>query len=208
MPSSDLYATRFPSSFTPDGDRLAFYVASAETAGDIWTVALEGSDPNHLRPGNPEVFLRTPAHEGGGAFSPDGRWLAYMSDESGAPDIYVRPSQAGAGTGGKSPVSSGGGLWPVWSPEGGELFFRTPENRIMVAACIVKGDSFSSQKPRVWSEKRFTTAFIAHPTFDIAPDGKRAAVIMPADLTDEEKARSHQIVFLQNFFDELRRRVR
>jgi eukaryotic-like serine/threonine-protein kinase len=83
--------------------------------------------------------------------SPDGRWLAYASDESGAYQVHVR---AFPDKGGKWQISNNGGLYPVFSRNGRELFFRTEDNRIMVAAYTGKGDSFVADKPRVWSEKK------------------------------------------------------
>ncbi len=91
----------FPYSFTPDGKRLA---GSQLDSGlpDLWTVTIEG-DANGLRGGKPELFLSTPFVEAGPAFSPDGRWLAYQSNESGQEEIYVR---AFPDTGGKWQISN------------------------------------------------------------------------------------------------------
>src|SRR5258706_2718859 len=95
---------------------------SPETSFDIWTLPLDLTDPDHPKPGKPELFLGTPAVEVSPVFSPDGRWLAYMSLESGGPEVYVRPFP---GPGGKWQVSTGGGVMPVWSRNGRELFYRT-----------------------------------------------------------------------------------
>ena len=120
------------------------------TAFDLWTVPLE-SDSAGLRAGKPEVFLQTPADERYPSFSPDGRWMAYSSDESGTYQVYVR---AFPDKGGKWQISNSGGTYPMWSRNGHELFFETLDNHIMVAAYTVKGDSFVADKPRVWSEKQ------------------------------------------------------
>ena len=139
-------------------------------------------------------------------FSPDGRWLAYSSDESGTYQVYVRAFPgAPSAPGGKWQVSNGGGMSPVWSRNGRELFFETLDNRIMVAAYTVRGGSFAADKPRVWSEKRLADTG-APLNYDLAPDGKRIAAIMPADVPEEQKAQNH-VIFLQNFFDEVRRRA-
>ena len=71
-----------PYSFSPDGKRLAFAEASSDAAHDLWTLPLDTSDPEHPKPGNPELFLRTPYDEQEPAFSPDGQWIAYTSSES------------------------------------------------------------------------------------------------------------------------------
>ena len=190
-----------PFSFTPDGTRLAFF--EFVTGGtDLWTLPLE-SDSSGLRAGKPEAFLQTPAVERHPAFSRDGRWLAYDSNESGTTQVYVR---AFPGKGGKWQISNGNGIYAEWSRSGRELFFRTDDNHIMVAAFTVKGDSFVADKPRVWSEKRIANSGPAGTNYDVAPDGKRIAALMPVDAPDAQQSQNH-VVFLENFFDELRRRA-
>jgi serine/threonine-protein kinase len=192
---------QIPGSVTADGKRLAYQELGAGTLDDLWTVPLE-SDSIGLRAGKPELFLQTPSNEVHPSFSPDGRWLAYDSDESGTLQVYVR---AFPDKGGKWQASSGGGMFPVWSRDGRELFFCSLDNQIMVASYSVKGDSFAADKPRIWSEARLANLGLS-PTYDVAPDGKRIAALMPAEGQEDQKAQSH-IIFLQNFFDELRRRA-
>ena len=190
-----------PRSFTPDGKRLAFYEVSPGSGTDLWTVPLE-SDGAGLRAGKPELFLQTPFNQRHPAFSPDGRWLAYASDESGAYQVYVR---AFPDKGGKWQVSNSGGLDPEWSPMGRDLFFRSADNRIMVASYTMKGDSFAADKPRIWSDKPIWDNGLGR-NYDLAPDGKRVVALMPVDAPGAQQAQTH-VIFLQNFFDELRRRV-
>lgn len=133
MPLTRSRYNQWPYSFTPDGKRLAFYERS-RTSSDLWTAPLE-SDGTGLGVGKPEVFLQTPANELQPSFSPDGRWLAYSSDESGTTQIYVR---AFPDKGGKWQISNRDGMYPMWSRNGHELFFETLDNRIMVAAYMVK----------------------------------------------------------------------
>jgi serine/threonine-protein kinase len=193
--------TQYPWSFTPDGKRLAFEEVNGEIAYDLWTVPLE-SDGVGLRAGKPELFLQTQSDEKHPSFSPDGRWMAYSSTESGRFQVYVRsfPDK-----GGKWQVSNSGGAYPVWSRNGHELFFRTDDNQIMVASYAVKGDSFVADKPRVWSEKRI--ADIGNfANYDLAPDGKRIVALMPIETAEAQKAQN-QVIFLENFFDEVRRKV-
>jgi Tol biopolymer transport system component len=193
-------------SFSPDGKRLAFEESGVDTSQDLWTVPLDMSDPDHPKPGKPELFLRTPFDEREPAFSPDSRWIAYTSAESGRYQVYVRPFQAGAPSGsGKWQISIGGGRHPIWSRNGRELFYQSPGNRIMVATYTAKADSFAADKPRPWSNTQ-----IREPAgmwnLDLAPDGKRFAVFLRPDATGEQKGSVHVTVLL-NFFDELRRRV-
>ena len=119
----------FPWSFAPDGKRLAYMELDPVIAFDLWTVPLD-SDGVALRAGKPEVFLQTPSDERYPVFSPDGRWLAYTSTESGNFQVYVR---AFPDKGGKWQISSAGGAYPMWSRSGRELFFESLDNRIMVA---------------------------------------------------------------------------
>jgi Tol biopolymer transport system component len=190
-----------PWSFAPDGKRLAFHEQDSKTSFDLWTVPLE-SDSAGLRAGKPEVFLQTPADERTPSFSPDGRWLAYVSDESGTFQVYVR---AFPDKGGKWQISNSGGWLPMWSRNGHELFFKALDNHIMVAAYTEKGDSFVADKPRVWSEKQIGGS-IGVKNVDLAPDGKRIVALMPVETAEGQKAQN-QVIFLENFFDEVRRRT-
>jgi hypothetical protein len=161
---------------------------TSQTQDDIWTLPLE-SDGTRLRAGKPELFLQTPFDERDGALSPDGRRMAYDSNESGSYQVYVR---AFPDKGGKWQISNSGGVDPVFSRNGRELFFRTEDNQIMVASYAVKGDSFVANKPRVWSEKRIANLGVV-PNFDLAPDGKRIVALMPAGTPEVQKAQNQVI---------------
>ncbi len=190
-----------PYSISPDGRRLAYYDQSSTSQFQVWTLPLDLTDPDHPKPGKPELFAKSEANEMHPFFSPDGRWIAYSSDESGSFEVYVRPwSETAAG--GKWQVSSGGGQIPVWSRDGKNLFYETLDNRIEVAAYTVKGDTFAASKPRVWSDKQLY-APTSDQNFDLFADGSRVAAVLPQQSTDE----TVHVAFLLNFFDELRRRV-
>jgi serine/threonine-protein kinase len=191
-----------PWSFTPDGKRLAFLELGPATSYDLWTVPLE-SDSAGLRAGKPEGFLQTPADERYPSFSPDGRWMAYSSDESGTFQVYVR---AFPDKGGKWQVSNSGGAYPMWSRTGRELLFEALDNHIMAAAYTEKGDSFVADKPRRWSEKQIGGSVTNTRNVDLAPDGKRIVALMPVETAEGQKAQN-QVIFLENFSDELRRKV-
>jgi serine/threonine protein kinase len=194
---------QFPWSFTADGKRMAFEEADPKTQYDLWTVPVE-SDGAALRAGKPEVFLEAPAAEMDPVFSPDGRWMAYSSNESGTFQIYVR---AFPDKGGKWQISNAGGGYPMWSRTGHDLFFETLDNRTMAAAFTVKGDSFVADKPRVWSDRQLGGVVNNLKNIDLAPDGKRIAALLAVGAPKgAQEAQSH-VVFLENFFDELRRRV-
>ena len=195
-----------PWSFSPDGGWLAYFERGPETGFDIWTLPLDLTDPDHPKPGKPELFLRTPADEYLPRFSPDGRWIAYRSDESGSFEIYVRPFRAGAphGSGGKWQISSGGGSYALWAQNGHELFYETADNRIMVVDYAVSGDSFVPGKPRPWSDKQLFYAGTSN--LDLAPDGKRFIVLNVPETAAGEKGSVH-VVMMQNFFDYVKRRI-
>lgn len=134
-------------------------------------------------------------------FSPDGRWLAYMSNQSGAYRVYV---QAFPHKGGEHQISADGSAYPAWSRNGNELFFWHfgADNQLMVASYHARGDSFLPDRPRVWTKK--IVGFSTTRSYDPAPDGKRIVALMAADTPQESPDR---LIFLLNFCDELRRRV-
>jgi serine/threonine-protein kinase len=191
------------SSISPDGKRVAVQGGNPFTEMEVGTKPFEGV-PEHPRLGKTEPFVRAPGFTMP-AFSPDGHWLAYASGETGTAEVYVRPYP---GPRGKWPISNGGGEFPIWSPNGRELFFRARDGRIMVADYSAKGDSFVAAKPRVWSEKKILLNRGGGPfmPYALAPDGKRFAVVLYTDGTSEQQS-VLQLNFLLNFFDELRRRV-
>ena len=117
--------------------------------------------------------------------------------------MYVRafPDQRG-----KWQISNLGGTFPEWSRDGRELFFRTLDNLLMVTGYTAKGDSFVADKPRLWSTKKLADFGLLVPSYDLAPDGRRIVALMPAETPREEESRNH-VIFLENFFDELRRRA-
>ncbi len=186
----------FPSSVSVDGKRLAFERIDARP--QVWSVELEENEAG-LKIGTPYQFLTTPFTDSDLAFSPDGRWVAYHSDESGKNEVYVRPFSPSSVQERKLQVSNGGGAAPIWSPNGRELLYLAGD-QIMAVSYKVTGESFLGDKPRVWAVANGATRF------DVAPDGKRVAVMMSESAPDVPK-RDGTIVFVQNFFDELRRRA-
>jgi len=189
---------RTPTSFSPDGKRLVYTQAGPGAGAGIWTAPFEG-DRDHPRLGKPEPFLQESFLQYSGNFSPDGHWLAYVSLETGIPEVYVRPFP---GPGPKRQVSTSGGFSPIWSDAQRALFFTALDRRIMFADYTVTNGSFVAGKPRVWSEKPGIPA----PTSisALTPDGKRFAVVLYADGTAEPM---NYVTVLLNFFDELHRRT-
>jgi serine/threonine-protein kinase len=164
---------------------------------------LEGDEASGWKPGRPTVFLGSAAREQEPMFSPDGRWIAYASNESGQFEVYVRPFP---GPGGKWQISTGGGSTATWSPTRHELFYATADQRIMVSAYTVEGDSFGAEKPQLWSQGRYVgrlPRIASVRSFDVHPDGQRFALAKVPET--QTAAKEDKVVFIFNFFDELRR---
>ncbi len=194
-----------PFSFSPDGKRLAYMDLNVETASDLWSVELDLSDPEHPKAGNPEVLLRTPAREQYPAFSPDGQWMAYASDDSGRFEIFVASVQGSPPSlKSKWRISNDGGANPIWSPDGRKLYFTSLDHRIMVAPVTPQGASFEHGKPSLWSPTEIRQPSVAT-YLTLSPTSNRFAVF-PAREAKEQQGSVH-MVFLLNFFDELRRKV-
>jgi serine/threonine protein kinase len=113
---------KIPCDWSPDGRFLLYYVPDPKTGTNLWVL------PQETRV--PFVYLETEANELWGQFSPDGRWVAYQSNETGRYEIYVRPFPA---RGGPFPISTGGGVYPRWSRDGKELYFIAPDAKMMAA---------------------------------------------------------------------------
>jgi hypothetical protein len=193
---------QLPSSFSPDGKRLAYFErnnAPGSRAWQIWTMPVEDSE-GQLKAGKPEQFLETQFSDRSPEFSPDGRWLAYVSYESGRSEVYLRAfPPAASGPGSKWQISNTGGDSPVWSRRDHELLYSSGD-QMMAVKYTVKGNVFVPDKPRVWAKLGGAT------DFDLSADGRRLAVIMPVGPSESPKP-VHEVTFLFNFFDELRRRV-
>jgi serine/threonine-protein kinase len=190
-----------PCSFTLDGKRLVFAEADATGGAEIRIVPL-ASKSGELQAGEPQSFLKVATLEVYASVSPDGRWLAYADAEGGTYEVYVR---AFPDKGARVQISNTGGMIPLWSQDGHELFYRTEDQRIMVVDYAVKGDSFVPQRPRVWSGKQLASMGTGK-NYDLAPDGKHCAVVIPVESAEPRETQSH-VNLVVNFFDEVRRRV-
>jgi serine/threonine protein kinase/Tol biopolymer transport system component len=193
---------QLPESWHPSGRFLAYTEYRADTQADLMVLPMSGDEASGWKPGTPAVFLRTPFYESNPVFSPDGRWIAYESDETGNTEVFVRPFP---GPGAKVPISIGGGNTPRWSPAKPELLYRGADSRIMAASYVEAGDSFRAEKPRLWSP-RLLPASITRPMqrglFTVHPDGERVALYVPPDAALGTR---DKVVLVLNFFDELRR---
>jgi Tol biopolymer transport system component len=148
------------SDWSPDGKSVVVDLQTAEQRSNI--VLIDATVPGRARP-----FLATPFAESSGRVSPDGRWMAYQSNESGRNEIYVQAFPAG---GGKVLVSSGGGTQPAWSRDGRELYFRSPSE--LMSARITKGEGFNAAPPVALFKDDFSRPQgEGHTTYDVLPGG-------------------------------------
>ena len=185
----------FPSSWSSDN---RFLIGEASSGGnDIWVLPLE--DGAEL-----EMFLATEFGEYSPAFSPNGRWIAYASDESGTDEVYVRPFPT---AGGKWQVSDEGGGNPLWSPDGKELYYRT-DTGLMVVSVENQGGTFRAGKPQQLFEGRFrggTTGMAVSgfrfQDYDVLPSGE--GFVMFPQSTEEGKGAHLVMVF--NWLEEVQR---
>jgi Tol biopolymer transport system component len=193
-------------SWSPDGQVLAFTDNAPTTGLDIWVLPLEG-DPSSREAGSgqgrkPRPFLQTTFAESAAKFSPDGRWLAYQSDESGRNEIYVQPFP---GPGGKWQISTEGGTEPWWA-RNGEIFYRNGNQLMVVETRTQPGSQpiFSAGTPRKLFEGPYVTTGIAITNYDVTADGQRFLMIKPVA---QQGAAATQIHVVLNWFEELKRRV-
>ena len=188
-----------PSSISPDGTRIAFHEWTIQTGWDIWTLPIDASDPDHPKPGRPKRFLGSPQDEVSASFSPDGRWIAYTSSESGIWGVSVRPS---SGLGGPWRIDSSGWSFPFWSRDGRTLYYLRANYGLMEVAYSEQKGAFVAEEPRPWSPK---SGMSKATDFAMSPDGKRAIAVVEPEVPSVQES-NVQVTFLLNFFDELRRR--
>ena len=152
----------FPQSWSADGRFIAYVTVDPKTRNDIWVFPLDGE-----RKATP--FLQSQFNEQSARISPDGRWMAYTSDESGRPQVYVTRFPEAAG---KWPVSTNGGNFSVWRRDSRELFYRAPDGNIMAVA-IAPGADFVPGTPTALFRPQAAIGGLGLGTFyDVAPDGR------------------------------------
>ena len=182
--------TDLPTSVSPDGHTLAFIRQAGETGGDLYTMSLDGTT-------KPRLLVGTRGYDGGGQFSPDGRWMAYVSNESGQFEVYVHPYP---GPERKLQVSTQGGTHPKWNQNGKELFYRSGNKMMAVDVSTHAGDIVLSQ-PRVLFEQRFAFGGAQTiPNYDVSGDGQRFVMI-------KDDSASGRLNVVLNWTEELKARV-
>jgi eukaryotic-like serine/threonine-protein kinase len=179
--------TGAPDSWTPDGKTLLY---ESTGSAHIWTLQPPGSGGD----GKPRLLFEPGSfNERDAQLSPDGRWVAYTSDESGKNRVYVRPFP---GPGGKTSISIEGGEDPRWSRDGRELFYRDAGKNQLMAVDIQAGPAFHARQPHALFA-------LGNVPWDVVPDGKRFLVVKEPEASASE-AKMQAVV---NWFEELRRKA-
>jgi len=185
-----------PNSVSPDGKTLL--LGAPANGGDIWTLSLDGDH-------NPKSLISGEANQSQAYFSPDGRWVAYVSAESGQPELFVQPFPP---TGAKYQITTTGAISPLWSPDGKQIFY-----------IVASGDTLQLSSVDVHTQPTFG---FANPTtlpidktaprgnlvrpYDITPDGKQLLIVY-RDSNAPDKPAQTQIRITLNWFSELQQRV-
>ncbi|MDA2938028.1 hypothetical protein MYX75_07180, partial [Acidobacteria bacterium AH-259-A15] len=186
--------SQWADSFSPDGKSLVFIEQNPETSYDLHLLAMEGERTS-------KPLVQTQFAEVGTEISPEGGWMAYMSNESGQLEIYVRPFPNVDE--GKWQISSDGGREPVWGPQGQELFYRNGETMMVVR--IKTEPIFTAGNPEVLFTGRYVTRGGGR-QYDISPDGQRFLMIKEAGEAGGTSARQ-ELIIVQNWFEELKRLI-
>ena len=185
-------ARRIPWSIDAAGERLAFYERGATDGPvtfDLWTVPIAiGADT--ISAGRPEPLVVSDYFEVYPSLSPDGRWAAYTSLESGAYEVYVREVADDAR---KVRVSDRGGIAAVWSRDGRRLFYQSMDQRLMVVDLREVDAGLQPSEPRAFSEVGLADNGIT-PSFDVAPDGRVVVLVAPFATEPEQRATNVTIV--------------
>jgi Tol biopolymer transport system component len=177
----------YPAALAADGDTLVFMRSTQETSFDILMLSLR--NPTEIRP-----LLKTAAYEGGARLSPDGRWLVYVSNESGPNEVYL---QAFPALDRRWPISTQGGTQPLWNPSGKEIFYRSGDK--MMAVDVTTTPHVTLSTPRVLFEQRYAYgAGITMANYDVTQDGQRFIMVK-----DESGAARLNVIL--NWLSELRR---
>ena len=182
----------WPESWSPDGETLSFSVVSGGDAA-VWTLSRDSGTVPEVFVDEPESIIRS------SAFSPDGKWLAYHSNESGSVEVFVQPFPS---TGAKHRITQQGGSAPLWSLDGHELFYLNGPR--MMRIDITTDAAFAFGNEQVLGMQGFLRFGEGIRSYDITPDGQRFLMIFPQGETDSTAASTQRINVVQNWFEELK----
>jgi eukaryotic-like serine/threonine-protein kinase len=204
------YQTQFPTSISPDGTRVALFGTNYEGTGAANISVLNMNDASGRRPVEGLLSGSLKYLLGNGEISPDGRWIAYQSNESGQFQVYVRPFPKVDE--GRSPISPAGGTRPMWARDGHELFYLDGNNHLTSVPVQASGATFTAGAPTQVLKTRYyagsTTRGYDLRAFDISPDGKRFLMIKDDEITEQKSAAAPpSMTVVLNWFTELNARV-
>jgi Tol biopolymer transport system component len=185
-----------PWTWSRDRMELILVERGPKTDWDIWVLSMTGDR-------SPHVLIQTPFAETSPAVSPDGRWIAYYSGESGRSEVYVRPFPNVDD--GKWRVSRDGGGDPLWGPDGRELFYLSIDGAQLIAVPVITQPTFSAGAPKILFERQYIRQSGVL-SYDVAPDGRRFLMIEDTGRENETSVQPELIVVL-NWLDELKRLV-
>jgi eukaryotic-like serine/threonine-protein kinase len=176
-----------PESWSPDGKFLLYTSRDPKTSADLWILPDPLGSPGKSKP---YPFLRTEFSETKGQFSPDGKWIAYQSNETGRNEIYANPFP---GPGGKRRISTGGGTSPRWRRDGREIFFIAPDRRLTAALVTAKGESIEVGETRPLFGPLTGS-------YDVSADGQRFLATVP-----QQQSASEPLTLVQNWMAGLKK---
>ena len=180
---------KFPTDWSRDGRYLLYYDIDPNSKRDLWVLPMDSKGSR-----KPVLFLQTPFNEDNAAFSPDGHWIAYHSDESGRDEVYVRPFPTPTGGGGKWMVSQGGGRNPRWRADEKELFYTNDEGNAMAVGVSISGAAIQPGTPKTLFRMPVGSAGLA-----ASLDGQKFLVSIP-----EVESRQIPITIVMNWMSLLK----
>jgi Tol biopolymer transport system component len=182
---------KFPTDWTRDG-QLVFHAFDPSTQGDIWTAPAEGGDPRSV--------IRTTSNDQSGRLSPNGRWMAYSSDESDRFEIYGESFPDGRG---KVPISTNGGSVPEWRGDGREIYFIDSQGRLVATTVETAGNTLEVGKAQVLFDAQVPPVAFPDPVpYAVMADGQKFLIARAID-----RDRSSSLVVVLNWQEELKRRI-
>ena len=166
--------TRYPLDRSPDGQTLLFGVGNLSSNGRLWALSLNGD--RKPAPLTPESYAINSAR-----FSPDGRWIAYSSNETGRPEVFVMPFSSDAG---KWQISTNGGAQPTWRRDGKEIFFWSSDNTLIAAPITLKPGEVEVGNPQtLFRPYNYVGSVGVLSPYDVTADGQRFVLIMTPEQT-------------------------
>jgi len=195
-PKETVEAGYSSSAVSPDGKTLL--LRAVANAGDVWSLSLDGDHKT-------KSLISDQQNQSQAYFSPDGRWIVYMSIESGQPEIYVQPFPP---TGSKYQITRTGGMSPLWSPDGKQIFYIgiTGPQRQLSSVDVHTQPSFGFANPTKLPIDRIASRGAMNRPYDVTPDGKEFLIVY-RDSNAFERPAQRQIRITLNWLEDLKRRV-